>query len=73
MISFYLNRAIQLPEILGAAGDRADVEGWAKKAGVWANKEGVWAKNMKVCKECILGAKMNFTGQRKFNHVWRPF
>ena len=47
-IYFLLSQpAFQLPEILGAAGDHANVEGWAKKERVWAKKERVWAKNEK--------------------------
>ena len=39
-IYFLLSQpAFQLPEILGAAGDHANVEGWAKKERVWAKNE----------------------------------
>ena len=41
----------QLPEIHGAAGGLANVEGWAKIGGVWAKIGGVWTKIEKVGKE----------------------
>ena len=52
----------QLPEIHGAAGGLANVEGWAKIrekqiGGVWAKKGGVWANIEKVGKECIFVGK----------------
>ena len=52
----------QLPEIHGAAGGLANVEGWAKIGekqigGVWAKKGGVWANIEKVLKECIFVGK----------------
>ena len=43
-ISFHLNRFISIAKILGAEGDHATVDGWAKEEGVWAKKEGVQAK-----------------------------
>ena len=47
----------QLPEIHGAAGGLANVEGWAKNRGVWAKNGGVWAKIEKVGKECMFVGK----------------
>ena len=47
----------QLPEIDGAAGGLANVEGWAKIRGVWAKNGGVWAKIEKVGKECMFVGK----------------
>ena len=47
----------QLPEIHGAAGGLANVEGWAKIRGVWAKNGGVWAKIEKMCKECMFVGK----------------
>ena len=44
----------QLPEIHGAAGGLANVEGWAKNGGVWAKNGGGLGK------ECILWAKSVF-------------
>ena len=46
-----------MPEIHGAAGGLANVEGWAKIRGVWAKNGGVWAKIEKVGKECIFVGK----------------
>ena len=46
----------QLPEIHGAAGGLANVEGLAKIRGVWAKNGGVWAKIEKVDKECMFVA-----------------
>ena len=62
-----------LPEILGAAGGLANLEGWAKNWGVWAKNGGFWAKSEKVGKECILWERCNFVGQRIFIHSFTIF
>ena len=47
----------QLPEIHGAAGGLANVEGWAKNGGSGQRMGGVWAKIEKVRKECMFVGK----------------
>ena len=66
---FISTGVFELPEILGAAGDLANVEGWTKKDGVWAKKEGVWAKDEKVAKNAFCWEKVNFRGQRNFSDL----
>ena len=62
----------QLPEIHGAAGDLANVEGWAKKWGVWAKNGGVGAKSEKVSKECIfVGKGVISLGKEKLMISWK--
>ena len=62
-----------MPEIHGAAGGLANVEGWAKIRRVWAKNGGVWAKIEKVGTECMFVAKVKFRWAKKFySLVSRP-
>ena len=62
----------QRPEIHGAAGGLANVEGWAKIRGVWAKNGGVWAKIEKVGKECIFVGKgvISLGREKLMIHSW---
>ena len=55
-LSFYLNQCTSTA--VGAAGDLANIEGWAKKERVWAKKERVWAWNEKCVKNAFCRAKI---------------
>ena len=56
----------QLPEIHGAAGGLAHVEGWAKIRGVWAKNGEVWAKIEKMGNDCMfVGIGVISLGKKK--------